>query len=171
MKLIRRFGSIGLQLICSARSGRSKTNPFIPSYVSRSKTYSVLQIRVQRNYLTCRVKFRGKSGDSRARDCTCTMTWAPYYHRKVRPRPCMNEIRTRYLQILNLSRAPIPLYYLSRSCFLRLFLPVITPTITRSIIRTSDNRPPTIDFRDETAQRSPKSPFLLHPSHIYRIDG
>ena len=66
---------------------------------------------------------------------------------------CMNEIRTGYLQILIPSHAPTPLYDLSRFSFLRNFLLFITPTITHSIIRTSDNRPPTIDFHDETSQR------------------
>src|SRR5229473_6359869 len=39
--------------------------------------------------------------------------------------------------------------------------------LSHSISRTSDNGPPTVDFHDETAQRSPRSPFVFHSSHIY----
>ena len=40
-------------------------------------------------------------------------------------------------------------------------------TFTHSIIRTSDNGPPTIDFQDGTAQRSLESPFFFHLSNSY----
>ncbi|KAI0273225.1 hypothetical protein BGY98DRAFT_1090782 [Russula aff. rugulosa BPL654] len=62
-------------------------------------------------------------------------------------------------QILILSHAPTPLYDLSRFCFLRISFP--SYPLLRSIIRTSDNRPPTIDFHDETSQRR-LTQALLH---------
>jgi hypothetical protein len=74
----------------------------------------------------------------------------------------MNEIRTKYLQILILSHAPIRLYDPSRffSLLFSSFFPS-SPHDHHSIIRTSDNRPPTVDFHDETTQRSPILRFFL----------
>jgi hypothetical protein len=48
---------------------------------------------------------------------------------------------------------------------------MFTRTILHSITRTSDNAPPTVDFYDETAQRSPRSPLLFRLSHFYHTDG